>query len=67
MAAEKNNTMYTEIRRILDGHVTDPSALTMEIVRKSFAHTYDTMMLKVKQFQLRGIVVRGFRIDVLIY
>lgn len=55
MAAEKDNTMYTEIRRILEAELTDPSAITMEIVKKSFAHTYDTIMLKVKHFQMRGI------------
>ncbi|XP_052702691.1 uncharacterized protein LOC128179333 [Crassostrea angulata] len=55
MAAEKDNTMYTEIRRILEAELTDPSAITMEIVKKSFAHTYDTIMLKVKHFQMRGM------------
>lgn len=54
MTAEKDNTMYTEIRRILGGHLTDPSAsaLTMEIVTKSHAHIYDAIMNKIKQFQL---------------
>lgn len=55
MTAEKDKTMYTEIRRILEAELTDPSAITKEIVKKSFAHTYDTIMLKVKHFQMRGI------------
>lgn len=54
MTAEKDKTMYTEIRRILEAELTDPSAsaITKEIVTKSHAHTYDTIMNKIEQFQL---------------
>lgn len=59
MTAEKDKTMYTEIRRILEAELTDPSAsaITKEIVTKSHAHTYDTIMNKIEQFQLNGIVI----------
>lgn len=57
MTAEKDKTMYTEIRRILEAELTDPSTITKEIVTKSHAHTYDTIMNKIEQFQLNGIVI----------